>query len=182
MMLSVDPQHSLHIWMVTTPPSIIHLTARVMFEIQNQTRSTMLLKILGDVCHSQSLMWSHDFVSTHLSYINFCHFFPSLNSSCIDLLLTSWIHLFHFCLGLAYLLFPLLNALAPDLCMTYPLALRHLAHHLFLQLVFSYDPIWICPYNLAFWHSLSYLCFLVFHNTHYYVKLHCVYKDILLLS
>ena len=46
MMLSLDPQHSLHMWIVTTPPSIIHLIARVMFEIQNQTHITMLLKIL----------------------------------------------------------------------------------------------------------------------------------------
>ena len=46
MMISLDPQHSLHMWIVTTPPSVIHLKVRVMFEIQNQTHSTMLLKIL----------------------------------------------------------------------------------------------------------------------------------------
>lgn len=105
---------------VTTPPSRIHLTARVMFEIRTRLIVLCCSKFFKDVHHSQSLVWSLDFVSTHSSILTSVTSFLHWTLSCIDLLLTSWIHQFHYCLGLAHLLIPLLNALAPDLCMTYP--------------------------------------------------------------
>lgn len=46
MVFSLDPQQSSHAWIVIIPPSITHVTARVMFETPNQMCNGTMLQTL----------------------------------------------------------------------------------------------------------------------------------------